>query len=137
MDRRRFLRLLLSFFSFAALAAFAYPAIRFLLHGVRVKEEPEKLVLAKAEVIQEKIKEIVFNNTPAIIIYTKDNGIIALSRVCTHLGCLVSYDRDRDILICPCHVGIYDLEGNVISGPPPKPLQKFPLRIEGGNVVIG
>ena len=54
--------------------------------------------------------------TPAIIIHTKDKGYIALSRVCTHLGCLVNYDQARQIFICPCHNGIYDLEGNVLSG---------------------
>jgi cytochrome b6-f complex iron-sulfur subunit len=39
--------------------------------------------------------------------------------------------------ICPCHAGIYDLEGNVLSGPPPKALIKLPVRVEGENIVIG
>jgi Rieske Fe-S protein len=49
----------------------------------------------------------------------------------------VTYERGKKILLCPCHAGVYDIEGNVVSGPPPKPLQKFSVRVEGENVVIG
>ncbi|MGW8273276.1 MAG: QcrA and Rieske domain-containing protein [Thermodesulfovibrionales bacterium] len=72
-----------------------------------------------------------------IVINRTDKGLIAFSKVCTHLGCLVAYDEDSKALICPCHAGTFDLEGNVISGPPPKPLTKLPLKVEGDNIIIG
>jgi cytochrome b6-f complex iron-sulfur subunit len=97
----------------------------------------KKLVLRKAEVRVGGFKNIVFNDTPAIILNTNDKGYIALSKVCTHLGCIVEYSREMNRFICPCHAGIYDLEGNVLSGPPPKALIKLPVRVEGENIVIG
>ena len=82
-------------------------------------------------------KDLLVMGTPAIIIHTKDKGFIALSRVCTHLGCLVNYDKARQIFICPCHGGTFDLEGNVISGPPPRPLPRYAVKVADGDIVIG
>jgi cytochrome b6-f complex iron-sulfur subunit len=81
--------------------------------------------------------EILYQNTPAIIIDRPGKGLIALSRVCTHLGCLLDYDKQRKRLICPCHAGIFNLEGRVVSGPPPKSLTLIPLKVEGEDIVIG
>ena len=66
-----------------------------------------------------------------------DKGFVALSKVCTHLGCLVEYDSAKKRLLCPCHAGIYSLDGNVISGPPPKPLHKYPVKVQGEEIVVG
>jgi cytochrome b6-f complex iron-sulfur subunit len=136
MQRRKFLQLLLSFAGFTALFSFLYPAARFLAPP-RMKAEIRKLTLLKNEVLIGEAKEFVFNDVPAIIIHTPDKGYIALSRVCTHLGCLVLFEKDKNILLCPCHRGIYDLEGNVVSGPPPKPLPRFPLTVKNDTIVIG
>ncbi|MGE5892661.1 MAG: ubiquinol-cytochrome c reductase iron-sulfur subunit, partial [bacterium] len=96
-----------------------------------------RIVILKSEVPAGKSKDIVVNNMPAFIINRPDKGLIALSKVCTHLGCLVEYDGEGRRIVCPCHAGIYDLEGNVLSGPPPKPLPRLLLRVEGENIVIG
>jgi cytochrome b6-f complex iron-sulfur subunit len=126
----------LALFSSVALASFVYPLLRFLAPpGSEAKTK--KLILRKAEVRVGGFKNIIFNDTPAIILDTKDKGYIALSKVCTHLGCIVEYSREMNRFICPCHAGIYDLEGNVLSGPPPKALIKLPVRVEGENIVIG
>jgi cytochrome b6-f complex iron-sulfur subunit len=93
--------------------------------------------VAKSELPIGASKDVMIGVTPAIIINSRDKGFLAFSRVCTHLGCLVKYDQDRQVFICPCHAGTFDLEGNVISGPPPKPLAKFLVRVEGNNLVIG
>ena len=52
-------------------------------------------------------------STPAIVINTRGHGFLAFSKVCTHLGCLVKYDQERQMFICPCHAGTFDLEGKV------------------------
>lgn len=54
-----------------------------------------------------------------------DDGVIALSAECTHLGCNVQYDGENKKLLCPCHKGIFKLDGSVESGPPPAPLQRY------------
>ena len=70
-------------------------------------------------------------------IYESENELIALSPVCTHRGCLVSFDADRDSFACPCHGGLYDRSGAVIGGPPPKPLKRHKIKIVDGNLLIG
>ncbi len=66
-----------------------------------------------------------------------DNGFIALSPVCTHLGCLVNWDSINKEFICPCHAGRYDMWGNVLGGPPLKPLKRLPLEIKDNLVYLG
>ena len=136
MKRRRFLNLFLTILGLTAVGSFVYPLVRFLAPAGG-KAEAKPITLKKSEIPVGTAREIPFNNTPAIIINRPDKGFVALSRVCTHLGCLVEYDRIQNRLICPCHGAIFDLEGNVVSGPPPKPLQMFPLRVESESIVIG
>lgn len=136
MKRRKFLKAVLAIFGLTSLVSFAYPLLRFLAPPsgeARIK----KLVIEKVEVPIGGSKNIVFNDMPAIVINTPERGLIAFSRVCTHLGCLIEYEKDKHQLLCPCHAGTYDLEGNVVSGPPPKPLPRLPLKVEGENIVIG
>lgn len=135
MDRRRFLKSLLLLLGSTVLVSFLYPLIRFLAPPGE-KEKGKKVIVNRNEVPPGSAKDIVVNNIPAMIINTP-TGFIALSKVCTHLGCLVDYDKGKSRLLCPCHAGVYNLEGNVVSGPPPKPLQKFPLKVEGEDIVIG
>jgi Rieske Fe-S protein len=99
--------------------------------------DTQKVVIRKSDVPSGEAKNFVYRNAPAVLINRPDKGFIVLSRTCTHLGCLVEYHHAQLLLICPCHAGTYDLEGNVLSGPPPKPLTAIPFRIEGENIVIG
>lgn len=136
MNRRLFLKSLLTILSATAAASFAYPLMRFLAPPGN-EAKGKKILVNKSEIPKGEAREILYNGVPAIIINRTDKGFIALSRVCTHLGCLVEYDKAKNRLQCPCHAGIFNLEGNVVSGPPPKPLQEFPLGIDGENIVIG
>lgn len=62
------------------------------------------------------------------------SGLAALATTCSHLGCGVSWDAGRKAFLCPCHGGVYGPDGAVLSGPPPRPLQRLPLVVEGGRV---
>ena len=66
----------------------------------------------------------------------KDDGEIAISATCTHLGCIVTWDDEQQIFKCPCHNGRYNPEGQVISGPPPAPLRKRKTKIEDGRILL-
>jgi cytochrome b6-f complex iron-sulfur subunit len=136
MDRRRLLQLLLALFGSTALVSVAYPLARFLAPPGG-GAQAQKMSLKKSDLAPGEAKEIILNNTPVIVINRPDKGYVAFSRVCTHLGCLVEYDRAKNRLLCPCHAGVFDFEGKVISGPPPKPLTKFVVRVEGESIVIG
>ena len=55
---------------------------------------------------------------------------------CTHLGCPVRWLQDAELFLCPCHGGVYDFDGNVAGGPPPKPLFRYDVRIRDGRVEL-
>jgi menaquinol-cytochrome c reductase iron-sulfur subunit len=67
-----------------------------------------------------------------------DDGrdFVAMSNVCTHLGCRVRWIADRQQFYCPCHDGVFDKEGNVVSGPPPRPLDRYETRVENDLLLI-
>jgi Rieske Fe-S protein len=67
-----------------------------------------------------------------------ENGhdYIAMSNICTHLGCRVRWIADSEQFFCPCHNGIFDKDGKVISGPPPRPLDRYPIKVEDGQIFI-
>lgn len=64
-------------------------------------------------------------------------SVVARSLLCTHSGCVVKWREDRGEYICPCHEGVYDADGGVIAGPPPKPLPTLPVRISGDRAYVG
>ncbi len=72
-----------------------------------------------------------------VFIVSSPDGFVVLSAVCSHLGCLVNYNKGKKEFQCPCHGGRYDLTGRNIAGPPPAPLTKLPYRIENGTVLVG
>jgi cytochrome b6-f complex iron-sulfur subunit len=136
MKRRRFLGILLVILGSTALGSFVYPLLRFFAAPAR-DAKTKSISIKKSDVNLGEAREIVLNNKPVIIINRHEKGFVAFSKVCTHLGCLIEYDRGQRRLVCPCHAGTFDLEGNVLSGPPPRPLSVVPLRVEGEFVIIG
>jgi menaquinol-cytochrome c reductase iron-sulfur subunit len=61
---------------------------------------------------------------------------IAYSINCTHLGCPVRWEPSARLFLCPCHGGVYDKEGHVVAGPPPRALIRYPVRVNNGYVEI-
>lgn len=137
MKRRRFLKVILAFLGSITVFSFVFSILKFLTALPTRAADAQKLVVRKSEIPSGEAKNIIFQNAPAVLINRPDKGFIALSRTCTHLGCLVEFSKNRQRLICPCHAGTYDLDGSVESGPPPKPLTAIPLRIDGDTIIIG
>lgn len=65
-----------------------------------------------------------------------NNEVRVFSDVCTHLGCRITWHADQKHYISPCHDGHFDLLGNVVSGPPPRPLDEFVTHFENGNLIV-
>jgi cytochrome b6-f complex iron-sulfur subunit len=65
-----------------------------------------------------------------------DGGFLALHRECTHLGCTVPWVDAEDRFVCPCHASSFDITGDVLSPPAPRPLDVFPVRIENDIVKV-
>lgn len=71
-----------------------------------------------------------------LLIRTEEKKIKALSTTCTHLGCTVYWQQDKNRFFCPCHNGVFNPDGEVVSGPPPKKLNSYDTEIIGNNVYI-
>jgi nitrite reductase/ring-hydroxylating ferredoxin subunit len=72
----------------------------------------------------------------AILVRTLDGKYHAYGQKCTHLSCPVYFSREHQRLECPCHEGAFDVEsGNVLYGPPPRPLDSIELEERAGGEV--
>ncbi|HSO22661.1 MAG TPA: ubiquinol-cytochrome c reductase iron-sulfur subunit [Chondromyces sp.] len=65
-----------------------------------------------------------------------DGGFLALNRECTHLGCTVPWVEAEERFVCPCHASSFDITGQVLGPPAPRPLDYFPVRIENRVVKV-
>ncbi|MBN1266215.1 MAG: ubiquinol-cytochrome c reductase iron-sulfur subunit [Anaerolineales bacterium] len=70
------------------------------------------------------------------VVKKPDGGYDVFSNVCTHLSCRVTWEEDRDMFVCPCHSGFFALDGGVISGPQPRPLDQYDYVVEEGILKI-
>ena len=75
------------------------------------------------------------NNKPVIVIHTPD-GYRALSATCTHLGCILLWNEQREVIACPCHEAYFNTNGAVVSGPPPSPLAEYRVQVENGQIYV-
>jgi cytochrome b6-f complex iron-sulfur subunit len=72
-----------------------------------------------------------------IVVRRDEERFFALSATCTHSEvCLVAWDPRRHQLVCPCHRGVFDLNGNVVSGPPPRPLERRDVTVRQGSLYV-
>jgi|SRR5665213_158721 len=62
--------------------------------------------------------------------------VTAYNPHCTHLGCAYRWDENLNEFLCPCHSGVYDKQGKVLSGPPPRALDRYQAKIEEGRLYI-
>lgn len=70
------------------------------------------------------------------VIQKSAGGVDVFSNVCTHLSCRVSWHEEQGEFICPCHDGRFAKDGSIISGPQPRPLDRFEHKIEDGVLMI-
>lgn len=76
------------------------------------------------------------SHQPFWVIRAANQEIVALPAVCTHFHCILEWEEKSSRLICPCHLGAFDLNGNVLSGPPPRPLQPLTATVKGGKIYV-
>jgi cytochrome b6-f complex iron-sulfur subunit len=137
LKRRNFVNYFLGGSLAATVLAFLYPIIRFILPPSHAEAIEKRVAAAKVgELTPNSFKIFKFGASPGILINTQEGQIVALSAVCTHLTCTVRYESDSGTLFCPCHNGRFDLAGNVISGPPPAPLETYKVEISGEEIFV-
>lgn len=87
--------------------------------------------------VQTQVGWIVDEQEISVYILTADGReFIALSNICTHLGCRVRWIAAQQEFTCPCHNAAFDKEGDILSGPPPRPLDRYQVKVEDGQLFI-
>jgi menaquinol-cytochrome c reductase iron-sulfur subunit len=66
----------------------------------------------------------------------RGENVVAFDPRCTHLGCAYHWHAETSQFLCPCHNGLYDINGRVVGGPPPRPLDTYPVTIENGVLTV-
>jgi cytochrome b6-f complex iron-sulfur subunit len=138
INRREFLKLLDRALAAIGLTALGVPLVAY-FYPPDLQETPSEPVLVGKEedLPLNASKTVAFGRYPALVIRTSE-GLRAYSAVCTHFGCIVKWDGGRGVIACPCHEGYFDpLDGHVISGPPPTPLEALSVNVVNNEIYVG
>jgi Rieske Fe-S protein len=136
-SRRSWIGALLGLGFTGSAVSFLYPAIKFMMPPAMAGPSVNEVVVGKAEEFTPNTGRIFkFGNKPGILIRTEDGELRAFSAVCTHLNCTVQFQDDTHLIWCACHNGQFDLNGNVVGGPPPRPLEQYEVNLRGEEVVV-
>jgi len=95
---------------------------------------PEEIIFRKNRVDGWKISS---EKTSAWVVKKSAGEIIAFSPQCTHLGCAFRYEEQKKTFLCPCHTSNFDMDGKVLDGPAPRPLDRYEVKVEGNKLLLG
>lgn len=76
------------------------------------------------------------NSYGVYVVKQNETEALAYSNMCTHLSCRVTWQEGAQEYVCPCHDGRFDTQGQVVAGPPPRPLDQYPTKVEDGTLYI-
>jgi cytochrome b6-f complex iron-sulfur subunit len=137
-SRRSFIDWLLGTSAAAFIASVLYPVSRYLVPPPAGESSAASVTLPiRAEDVKPNTGQIFkFGSKPGILVRTAAGELRAFSAVCTHLNCTVQYRPDLAEIWCACHNGHFDLKGQNVSGPPPRPLDAYVINVRGSQIVV-
>jgi menaquinol-cytochrome c reductase iron-sulfur subunit len=147
-SRRRFLSLLAAGAQAAIALILGIPAVAYIVSPVRRKGNDRWILLGSVkDLMGSQPRRVEFTHEEesgytvrtvrtAAFIVSEDGAPVVLSPVCTHMGCNVAWAVEEGRFRCPCHGGRFDAAGRVVGGPPPRPLQRYPVRVTGDDLEI-
>lgn len=131
-------------------AALAVPAGIFLLFPPRARKEDEWVevgdvgqlaVNAPLEMTFRRNRidgwKVTSEKSTAWVVKTAENQVVAYGPQCTHLGCAYHWEDGKNRFLCPCHTSLFALDGHVISGPAPRPLDRYDTKVQGKKLLLG
>ena len=132
MDRRKFIKT-----SSCALCGVAFGGAAIFLESCK-KDKPKvpftlDLTQSANASLNSSGGSVVSNG---VIVVNSGGSFVAVTRTCTHSSCSVAYNKSSNDFICPCHGGTFDIDGNVVSGPPPSALKKYSVTKNGNILTI-
>jgi cytochrome b6-f complex iron-sulfur subunit len=137
-NRRSVLDLLLGAGVVGWLGSVIFPVLRYLKPlGAQTQNGPVKLGAEDLAKLQKERAVIVRAGAVRLIVLEDaDQKLHALSAKCTHEGCTVQYVPGDSVIWCACHNGRFALDGRVLAGPPPRPLEKYACQREADGAVV-
>lgn len=130
-------------------AALGAPAVAYLLVPPSAQEKSDWVEAGSLSQLDTGVpEEVVFRHnrvdgwkvtsekTSAWVVKTGENRAVAFAPWCTHLGCAYHWEMSKQEFVCPCHSSVFSIDGKVVSGPAPRPLDRFPVRLEGDKLWI-
>jgi Rieske Fe-S protein len=150
ISRRDFMKLTIGAIGGLIGLGFGIPAIAYVVTPALTQSQAQqwiqlgatsKIELGKPTLFKVTISRqtgwIVNQEELSIYVLTEDGrDYVAMSNVCTHLGCRIRWIADQDQYVCPCHNGVFDKQGKVVSGPPPRPLDRYQTKVENDQLFI-
>jgi len=147
--RRKMLAWLVGIVNIAVIGAVFTPVVGFVTAPLRKAQKPGDWVpvlddsaLADGETkgveFRLKIQDGFYATERVYSVYLHRAGgqLFAFDPSCTHLGCRIEWQSDKKKYFCPCHGGVFNEKGDVVSGPPPIPLNQHPVKSEGGKIYV-
>jgi menaquinol-cytochrome c reductase iron-sulfur subunit len=148
-SRRGFYSVFINGLSALMGAALAVPAAAYLLIQPKSKKKSNWVDAAEVSALQPgQPQEVVFRRSrvdgwrvlnekaTAWVVKIDSGDVVAYSPSCTHLGCAYHFDDQTKNFVCPCHASVFSIDGKVLSGPAPRPLDRYVTRVDNGKLLI-
>jgi menaquinol-cytochrome c reductase iron-sulfur subunit len=81
--------------------------------------------------------KLVTEKRTAWVVKEADNKIVAFGPQCTHLACAYHWEASDNKFMCPCHGSYFSIDGKVLAGPAPRPLDRYATKIQNDRLQIG
>ncbi len=81
--------------------------------------------------------KIISEKSTVWVVRRADGSLAAFGPQCTHLGCPYHWEESKNEFLCPCHNSVFAVDGRVVSGPAPRPLDRYQTRLEGTHLLLG
>ena len=128
----------------------AIPAVLYLLIPPRLRRTNEWIdvgdlskmdLKTPVEVVFRKNRldgwKLISEKRTAWVVQAAPDKIVAFGPQCTHLGCAYHFEEEKKDFLCPCHNSIFSLDGQVVSGPAPRPLDRYEIKVENQRLLLG
>jgi Rieske Fe-S protein len=99
--------------------------------------EGKPMLTTFTALVQDAYMSAAPQNVPVFVVNRGNNEFTVFDVRCTHLGCPVTWKEEDQEFFSPCHGGVFDIDGRVVAGPPPRPLDRYDYKIEGDVLFAG
>ena len=147
-QRRKLMAIIVGIINLSLVGAIFGPVVGFVASPLKTKKKGQWIpVLDESELAPGQVKETSFtmsikdgyhvvDRKYTMYLRRSEDGVVCIDPACTHLGCRVLYQESNHRFICPCHGGVFSAEGKNVSGPPPRPLDTHPVKVENGRIFV-